>query len=313
MWLMETGVGYDITLWFNNLGGGFWGTILKAFNFIGSDYFYILLFPLIFWCINKSIGKRVLILALLTAYINILLKSLWMRPRPYDVIVSGKNSIINRLNLDDNFGFPSSHVMGVTSLWMYISTLSKKISTKLLCYIIIMLTAISRMIHGVNFFHGVFAAVIFSLIVLLLFKLFEPKITVTCNQKYTIGQRILLICFFTVAAIVLLIFSEIDNINQAVIFVGCFFGATIGIVLEKEFLNFKVDGSLILRIGRYFLGMILISLVYYGFEELYNFMDTNSNIIQFFKYGIIAFITVYPIPKLFTVMNLCSPDGIRHL
>lgn len=312
LWI-ETGLGYDITLWFNKLGEGFLGSVLNVFTYVGSETFYILFIPLIFWCINKSIGKRVLIITLLTAYINVLLKNLWLRPRPFNVLVEGKQPITNRIDIIDKYGFPSLQIMGVTSLWVYISTLSKKISSKILCYLIILLSTVARLVNGVNFIHSVLLAIIFSLLILLLFKIFEPKITITCNQKYTVKQRILLITFFTVAAIIVLIFFRTYNITTAIIFIACFFGGTIGIVLEKEYLDFSVDGSLILRIGRYFLGLILISIIYYGIDMLYNVIDINNYIILFLKYGIITFITAYPIPKLFVFMNLCSINGRRHL
>lgn len=306
MWWIKTDVSYDITLWFNRLGEGRFGSFLGLFSLLGSEIFLILLIPLIFWCINKSIGKRILIVTLLSAYVGVLLQNLWLKPRPFNRYIEGKDEIINRLSIGDSYGFPSAYMMIITSLWIYIATISKKVSTQLLCYLAVIFVAISRMVSGVNFIHSIVMGILIAVLVLLLFKVLEPKITETCNQRYTVKQRIMLILFFTVGAVIILIFSGIEDIKLALTFVSCFFGATIGIVLEKEYLDFKVDGPLVLRIGRYILGLALISIIYYGVDVVLNLWNVNSNIVLFFKYGLLSFITAYPIPKIFVVMNLCS-------
>lgn len=297
---------YDITLWFNNLGNSFLSTFLRSFTFIGSDFFYIMLFTLIFWCINKSIGKRVLTITLLTIYINLLLKNLWIRPRPTGMI-------INRLGDIDDYGFPSTHVMGVTSLWAYLFILSRKYITRFFCFLIIFFTAISRMIHGVNFIEDVVSGILFSLFILFLFKIFEPKITSICNERYTLLQRFLLICFSVGGAIILIILARLENLTGIIAVIGCFFGAMTGIIMEKEYLGFSVDGTLVIRIGRYILGLVLISLVFYGFQVIFDKLNLDNTFFRFILYSLVSFITTYPIPKLFVAMNLSEIKKYSHL
>jgi len=309
LWI-ESGLGYSWSLWFNRLGDNIPIFILNLFNFIGNELFYILLFPLIYWCINKSIGKRALIITLLTAYVSSLFKYLLVRPQPFDLYSRGSGKIINRVLVDEEYGFPSSYTMGITSLWLYFSSISKKISVKILSILVILLTGLVRVISGGEFIFTMFLSILFSILILVIFKIFEPKITTLCNQRYSVSQRVLLILFFSIAAIVIVLLINITSIEIPLILVGCFLGTTTGIVLEKEYIHFSVDGSLILRIGRYFFGIIIISVVYYGIEFLYNISALDNNFILFVKYSVLTFIITFPLPKLFIYMNL-SRDSLR--
>ena len=247
----EIGSGYDITLWFNGFRNTVFGTILLIFNFTGGEAFYLLLFPLIYWCINKSLGKRLLVLSLLTIYVNSVLKEFWGRPRPYNVTVLGKDPIINRLPPLDSYGLPSGHTMGATTFWGYLSTRTKKTYIKSLLYLIILLTGVSRLVHGMHFVQDVVIGFVISIVILVLFFMFEPKISDTCNQRYTLLQRLLLVFFTSGGAVVLLLLFRISSLGDGLVVIGAFFGAMTGIVLEKEYIGFSVDGSLVLRIGRY--------------------------------------------------------------
>lgn len=302
----ETGVGYDITLWFNSLGEGSLNSLLKLFDFSGSEGFYILAFPLIFWSINKSLGKRLIIITLLSSFISLLLKDIWSRPRPYDVFVPGKTPIVNRLNSLESYGFPSGHVMGATAFWGYLSRISIKKSAIITCYIVVLLTALSRMVHGVLYIQDVVIGLFLGVVVLILFLIFEPRVTQLCNQKYTLLQRILLVCFSTGAALVLAILLNIEHLSDVITIVAGFLGAMIGIVLEKEFIDFSVDGGLSLRVGRYIMGLAVILIVYSGLKILFDLIVINNNYFRFIRYTLLGFVVTYPIPKLFVMLKLAE-------
>lgn len=306
-WL-ETGVGYDITLWFNSLGEGFLNTFFKIFNITGGEVFYILVFPLIYWCINKSLGKRIMILTILTVYVNQILKNLWMRPRPYDVHVPGKKQIVNRLADMGSYGLPSGHVMGSTSFWGYLSRDAVKKSAKITCYLMVLLTAISRMVHGVHYVQDVVVGFMISILILILFIKFEPRITDLYNQEYTLLQRLLLVLFSCGAALVLVILLGDSFIEDSVMIIGGFLGAMTGIILEKEYIGFNVEGGLDLRAGRYIVGLAVIIIIYIGLENLFITLKWSNDYFRFLKYALLGFSTTYPVPKLFVILKLAQSD-----
>lgn len=306
-----TGLGYNITLWFSNMNNAFLNGICNVFNFIGMDIFYILIFPLIFWCISKSLGKRLIILTLLSTYIGVVLKSLWKVPRPYNLVLDGKERIINAIPEIDSYSFPSLHTLSVTTFWGYLIVISKKKYVKATCIVVILFAAISRMIQGVSYVGDVIFSILIGIVILILFLMFEPRIKDNFNQRYTLMQKFLLICFFTGAAIVLSILLNMQSESIAV--TGAFFGAILGIVLEKEFLNFNEEGSLVFRILRYIIGLIIISIIFYGLQNIFSILEWENNLSYFLLYGSVTFISTFPIPKLFVFMNIAEIKNNRHL
>ncbi|OQY38222.1 MAG: hypothetical protein B6229_06425 [Spirochaetaceae bacterium 4572_7] len=302
----EMGIGYDITLWFNGFRDTVFGTLLLLFNFTGGEAFYILLFPLIYWCINKSLGKRLIVLSLLTIYVNSILKDLWMRPRPYNVSVPGKDQIINRLPALNSYGLPSGHTMGATAFWGYLSTRTKKTYIKISLYFVILFTGISRLVHGMHFIQDVVVGLIISIIILVLFFIFEPKISDTCNQRYTLLQRLFLVFFTSGGAIVLLLLFRITPLGDGLVVIGGFFGAMTGIVLEKEYIGFSVDGVLVQRIGRYLFGILLLLFTYIGLKYIFGLLEWDGDFFRFLRYVIVGFMATYPIPKIFVHAKLAE-------
>jgi hypothetical protein len=47
--------------------------------------FFIVLLPLIFWCLHKSLGIRLSAVLIFSLYLNLVFKDLFAAPRPYQV------------------------------------------------------------------------------------------------------------------------------------------------------------------------------------------------------------------------------------
>ena len=54
----------------------------RAITFLGEADFYLLLLPLIFWCVDSGLGARLAILVLFSSYLNVDLKDLFQRIAP---------------------------------------------------------------------------------------------------------------------------------------------------------------------------------------------------------------------------------------
>ncbi|MEJ2556298.1 MAG: phospholipid phosphatase, partial [Anaerolineae bacterium] len=51
---------------------------------LGSEEFYLLLLPLLYWCIDKRLAQRLAYLFLFSAYSNAGLKDFFQHPRPFE-------------------------------------------------------------------------------------------------------------------------------------------------------------------------------------------------------------------------------------
>ena len=78
-------------------------SIFRVITFLGTERFYLLLLPLIFWCVDIRLGARLAVILLLSVYSNFYLKDFLQQPRPFDIDPSVQ------LADTQGYGLPSGH------------------------------------------------------------------------------------------------------------------------------------------------------------------------------------------------------------
>ncbi|HHV62157.1 MAG TPA: hypothetical protein GXX51_05910 [Firmicutes bacterium] len=80
---------------------------------IGEDNFFIIVFTITFWCLNKNFGYRLGFTYLSSAIVNVALKETFRIPRPI-----GRPGIRSlRLETAGDYSFPSGHAQATATLW----------------------------------------------------------------------------------------------------------------------------------------------------------------------------------------------------
>ena len=87
----------------------------KAITFMGDEAFFLLLIPLIYWCIDRRIGIRLTILFLFCVYANSVAKVLVAQPRPFEY-----DTRVKQLVEAGGGGLPSLHTQGAVVVWGYL-------------------------------------------------------------------------------------------------------------------------------------------------------------------------------------------------
>ena len=59
--------------------------VMKGLSLAGTEFCYLAILPLIYWCVDKRRGLRIGILIFLSTAINLRLKLAFAQPRPYDL------------------------------------------------------------------------------------------------------------------------------------------------------------------------------------------------------------------------------------
>src|SRR5262245_25719538 len=77
---------------------------MEFFSFLGTEYFFLLILPLIYWSLDASLGLRVAFILITSNYLNGLFKLLFAGPRPY--WISNK---VTPFAAESTFGVPSGH------------------------------------------------------------------------------------------------------------------------------------------------------------------------------------------------------------
>jgi membrane-associated phospholipid phosphatase len=145
--ILEMGIMLNLFL----QGLGSWMTApMQFFTFLGNEEFFLLIMPVIFWCVSPRIGLRVGLLLLISAGLNGAFKLLFQGPRPYWV-----DGQITAFTTEPSFGAPSGHAMNAASVWGGLAASIRKPWAWTAAALIVFLIGLSRLYMGVHFPHDV--------------------------------------------------------------------------------------------------------------------------------------------------------------
>jgi membrane-associated phospholipid phosphatase len=101
-----------ITQWLQDAVPASLRPVLDAASYAGGTLGWLLVIALAFWWSGSRLGVRVALVASASAVTNILLKWIFLQPRPYFV-----TDRIAALEASDGFGMPSGHAQGSAATW----------------------------------------------------------------------------------------------------------------------------------------------------------------------------------------------------
>ena len=124
-------------------------TLLSWMTYFGGLYGFMVLSIIVFWCIDKRCGYFMLSLGFVGTVINQFLKILFRVPRPW-IIDPKFEPVESAIAGAGGFSFPSGHTQNVFATFGGIFAWTKKAWLKILCVVMIVLVAFSRMYLGVH-------------------------------------------------------------------------------------------------------------------------------------------------------------------
>ena len=139
---------------------------LSALTYFGGVYGFMVLSIIIFWCIDKRCGYFMLSLGFLGTVINQFLKILFRIPRPW-VLDPSFEPVESAVADAGGFSFPSGHTQNVFATFGGVFAWTKKVWLKILCAVMIVLVAFSRMYLGVHTPLDVGVSVVIGVVLLL--------------------------------------------------------------------------------------------------------------------------------------------------
>ena len=139
---------------------------LSALTYFGGVYGFMVLSIIIFWCIDKRCGYFMLSLGFLGTVINQFLKIIFRIPRPW-VLDPSFEPVESAVADAGGFSFPSGHTQNVFATFGGVFVWTKKIWLKILCAVMIVLVAFSRMYLGVHTPLDVGVSVVIGIVLLL--------------------------------------------------------------------------------------------------------------------------------------------------
>jgi membrane-associated phospholipid phosphatase len=267
-------------------------SLFSAITLLGGEQFYLLLFPLILWCIDYSFGAVLAIFFMLSNSINIFLKGIFQHPRPFELNPDVK------LSHEEGFGLPSGHAQLAVTAWGAIAFRVRRVWFTIVAILIALLIGFSRIYLGVHFPTDVFAGWIIGLILLAVYVAIESPI-----ERWL--SRLNMWLQLLVAVAVPLFLLLLNQSNDAITSVGTLFGIAVGLVFARRFISFSVQGVWWHRVLRFLIGFVVVLALYLGLKAAFPPDGTTyGGIFRFIRYALIGAWIVLGAPWLFRLMRL---------
>ncbi|MEG1707006.1 MAG: phosphatase PAP2 family protein, partial [Clostridia bacterium] len=244
----------DFILWLQSgVGTGFGDFLTKVMNVIsmfGEEYILVAILGLLFWGLDKHIGENVGFTILTANIFNPLIKNIFCRTRPFDVVGSG----VENLRDVDGYSFPSGHSTAAGALYPSLAINYKEKKWKWLVAIAIavpLLVAFSRMYLGAHFLSDVVVGLALGVGTIFLLQLMHKLI----SNKYVVYLIVLI-----VSSVGMFYCTTTDYYTSY----GMILGFVCAIAFEQKvckFENTKVWWRVILRV-------IIGAAIFLGLNEL---------------------------------------------
>ena len=296
--------GTEAIVWVQSLSNPWLDAIFKFFTFLGNEQFYLLLLPFVYWCLDRQIGIGLGYLSMFSVWVNNVVKYIFRIPRPSDPRL--------RIPLPETSpSFPSGHSQNAITNWGYLAVRFRNRIFWMVAILLMLGIGLSRIVLGVHFPQDVIGGWLIGLVLLVIFAWAEPKVRRWIGSQKTAVQLVL-----AVGVPVLLIFLHpADNAGLypaegALTPMSALVGMGVGVVMERRWVRFRVDGKWWRRGLRFLGGVVVVGIVYAGPklilpEQMAYGLEAA---IRFVRMALLGWVVAFLGPWLFVRLRLAERE-----
>lgn len=301
---------------------------MKFFSFLGSEEFFILMLPLLYWSVDAALGLRVGLILLFSTWLNDIFKVLLHAPRPYWC-----STDIEAFANESSFGAPSGHSQTAVAVWGMIAYYVNRTWVWAVCIAVMVLIGLSRIYLGVHFPTDVLSGWLIGGLLLLCFVKFWNPVAAWL-KKLSFGQQVLvafLVSLGFIATVQLAILSlgnwtipeewlanaalafpegplpDPIDLSGAITSAGTLFGLSLGLAWFNRQGGFSAEGTLGQRAGRFLIGLVGVAVFYIGLKLIF---PSGEGILPYFfryvRYALVGAWVSAGAPWLFVRMKLAE-------
>lgn len=325
--LIQNGVDWIVMI--QGLGAWLAGP-MRFFSFLGSEEFFLLALPALYWSIHSGVGLRVGLILLAGNSINHVFKVALGGPRPY--WVSGR---VLPLAAETSFGVPSGHSQIAAGVWGIVAASLRKPWAWIGAVTLVLLIGFSRMYLGVHFLHDVLLGWLLGALTLWAFVTYWDRAAAWLKGQSFARQAAVA---FGVSMVFILLSSlavaaqagyeiprewEVNaaragdeeiapvTLSGAITPAGTLFGLALGLAWMTRRGGFQASGSVTQRALRYLVGVIGILIFWYGLGQVFPRGEFPlAYLLRYLRYVLIGFWVSGGAPWLFFKMKLAeAPKG----
>ncbi|NOZ70387.1 MAG: phosphatase PAP2 family protein [Chloroflexi bacterium] len=293
-------------VWIQGWRSGGLDVLMSMMSWLGREYFYLLLFPFLYWCISKRWGTLAGLGLVGSLYVGEYIKWVFKLPRP-------PSPPVVRLWAESSPGFVSTHAAPAVGVWGTLAWLVRKRWFTALAITIAFLIGWSRLYLGVHYPADVVGGWLVGLVVMVVVVKWLPPAGARIKAW---PLRLQVGAVFILALFLLLIFpSNWEGQRPAesgVLNTGVLAGFLWGLIWDARKLHFKVGGSWRQRLTRFVVGLVLVLAAYIGlnllFEPLSQGSYTLAQSLRFVRYAAVGFVIPGLGPWVFQRLHLSGEE-----
>ena len=317
-----------LILTFQDLGEWLLGP-MKAFSFLGTEDFYILVIPIIYWSFNSALGLRIGVIMLFSSGINTIFKFSFHLPRPYWI-----NTEVQALSAESSFGVPSGHAQNAIAIWGMVGSYFRKKWVWILSLFFILGISLSRLYLAVHFPLDTVLGLLIGLLLLLTVNRAWTPVSAWAKEQ-SLLKLILISLVGTLTMLFLGVFiawifrdwampvewmqnaaraggeaPHPFSISGLVSTSATLFGLFAGVAWIEQRGGFNAAGSAKQKILRYLLGVVGLAIFYLGLKMVF---PSGGNLVayifRYLRYALVGFWVSGAAPFIFLKVKLAdSPE-----
>lgn len=268
--------------------------VFRLLSTLGTEYFFLLMIPVVFWCVDRRKGLRLGVFVLVSAVVNLWLKELFMQPRPYELDPSVG------MARETTYGLPSGHAQSSATFWGVIAPWIRRPWGIILAVVLPFLIGLSRVYLGVHFPTDVLAGWALGGIFAAVHAVWGDNLAARLER---LPGRIKII----LAALAALGMNALNMRETGL--PGVFLGVTAGAVLADSRARFDASsGSIARKLLRFLVGIAGCAVVYFGLKALLPGQESASYaLFRFVRYAVLGAWCSLGAPWIFLRLKLADP------
>lgn len=175
----------ELLYWFESIRTPALDVIMQMVTRLGEETVFMLIAMLVFWCVDKRRGYYLLSVGFVGTLINQWLKILFRVPRPW-VLDPNFQIVDSAKEAATGYSFPSGHTQSAVGTLGGVARFTGNVWLRVICIVLALLTAVSRMYLGVHTPADVgVSLIVATILIFVLYPLFESTLWFP-NRMYAI-------------------------------------------------------------------------------------------------------------------------------
>lgn len=283
----------QLLYWLESLRTPFLDKLMLLFSQLGDELLFIVIALTIFWCVDKREGYYLMFVGFFGTILNQFLKLLYRIPRPwvrdpdFTIVEAARSGA-------SGYSFPSGHTQNVTATLGGIALWHKKPVLRVVCIVLLLLTAFSRMYLGVHTPMDVGVALLTAVVLVFVF---YPIVRRASESRY---GMYLLLGVMTVVALAFVLYANLselpmessealENIHagrkNSYSLLGALLGFLASYPIERRYIQFKEKAVWWVQILKTLLGLVGLFAIKEGLKLFFSavgFTWLGTNAIRYF-------------------------------